>query len=208
MTPTRPRQGASETYCYSPRSQATLAALIVALTGLVMASAGCAGPLAPIRLPFRAVATSAAISTSPATTASSLMTPRQQVLGALAGYMTALGQAQDSRSGAVARELLRPYLVADRVDGVVLAMMAIWARGESFDGQDIRHVSNVTVVGRYAFVHDCDDTSRMALVDIATAKIVPGSSGTSRANLVTRLDLVGGHWLVQFQLLEDVPCAL
>jgi hypothetical protein len=54
--------------------------------------------------------------------------------------------------------------------------------------------------------HDCDDTSGTALVDIVTGELVPGSSGTSRANVVTRLELAGSHWLVQFQLVEDVPC--
>jgi hypothetical protein len=206
MTPTRPTKGAGGTDRYTRRSQAPLAAQVAAVTGLAIASAGCAEPLAPIRLPFKAAARSAAVGTSSAKTAPSVMTTRQQILASLAGYMTALGQAEDSRSGAVARELLRPYLAPDRIDGLVQAMTAIWAGGESFNGKDIRHVSNVTVVGRYAFVHDCDNTSGMALVDIATAQLVAGSSGTSRVNLVTRLNLVGGHWLVEFQLVEDVPC--
>jgi hypothetical protein len=207
MTPTRSRQSASGTCCQSPRSQATVAALIVAVIGLLMASAGCAEPLVPLRLPLRTIGTPTATSTPPETPASSVMTPRQQVLAALAGYMTAVGQAEDSRSGAVARDLLRPYLAPERIDGLVRAMMTIWARGDSFDGQDVRHVSNVTVYKGHAFVHDCDDTSRMALVDIATGQTVAGSFGTLRANLVTRLDLVGGHWLVEFQIVDDVPCS-
>lgn len=208
MMPTRFTQGARGTYCYSALSHAALACLIVVVTPLVMATAGCAEQLASIRLPSRAVTTPAAGSTPPATTMSSAISPRQQALATLAGYMTALGEAEDSRSGVVAHGLLTPYLVANRVDGLVRAMTAIWARGDSFEGQEIRHVSNVTIVGHYAFVHECDNTSGMVLVDIATRQIVPGSSGTSRANLVTRLDLVAGHWLVQFQLFEDVPCAV
>jgi len=140
------------------------------------------------------------------TSTPSATTPRQQVLAAIAGYTTALGHAEDSRSGAVARKLLRPYLAVGRIEGLVQAMNAIWARGESFTGQDIRHVLSVTVVGRHAFVHDCDNTSGMAVVDAVTGQVVSGSSGTSHANFVTRLDLVAGHWLVQFQLLEAVPC--
>jgi hypothetical protein len=184
-----------------------LAVLIVTVIGLVMACAACTGPLTPARLPLNPVATPAAIGASAAKTAWPVMTPRDQVLAAFAGYVTALGRAEESRSADVARELLRPYLAADRVESLVRAMTAIWARGESFDGQDVRHISNVTLVGRHAFVHDCDDTSGTALVDIVTGELVPGSSGTSRANVVTRLELVGGHWLVQFQLIEDVPCA-
>jgi hypothetical protein len=135
------------------------------------------------------------------------MTSRQQVLVALAGYTTAVGQAEESRSTIVASELLRPYLAPGRIPGLVQTMKAIWARGESFVGQDARHVVSVMLTGRHAFVHDCDNTSAMALMDIATGQIVPGSSGALRTNLVTRLDLVAGHWLVQFQLIEDMPCA-
>jgi hypothetical protein len=206
MTPTQVMKGASGRHSSSRFSHMPLAVLIVTANGLVMACAGCIAPLTPARLPLKAVATPAAIGASAAKTALPAMTPRQQVLAALAGYMTALGQAEESRSSEVARELLRPYLAADRVEGLVRAMTAIWARGESFHGQDLRHVSKVTVVGRHAFVHDCDDTSGTALVDIVTGELVPGSSGTSRANVVTRLELAGSHWLVQFQLVEDVPC--
>ena len=34
-----------------------------------------------------------------------------------------------------------------------------------------------------------------------------GSAGVADENLVTRLDLVRGRWLVESQLPEDVPCA-
>jgi hypothetical protein len=207
MTPTRPRKEASGTHNSDRLSRMPLAVPILTATVLVMACAGCTASLTQVRLPLKAMETPAAISAAAAKTAFPVMTPRQQVLAALAGYMTALGRAEDSRSGEVARELLRPYLAPDRVEGLVRAMTAIWARGESFDGQDVMHVSNVTIVGGHAFVHDCDDTSGTALVDIFTGGFVLGSSGTSRANVVTRLELVGGHWLVQFQLIEDLPCA-
>jgi hypothetical protein len=172
----------------------------VAIVGLVPALAGCARTVAAVQLPAKPV------QTSEATSAPAAPTARQQVVAALIGYTAALAQADESRSSSSARQLLRPYLVAGRIAGLVQAMHAIWDRGESFYGQDVLHVSSVTVAGRHAFVHDCDDTSGMGLLDVATAQIVPGSVGTSRANLVTRLDLVSGHWLVQFQLVEDVPC--
>ena len=85
-------------------------------------------------------------------------------------------------------------------------MSAIWAKGESFYGEDVLHVSSVSIAAGRAFVHDCDDTSAMGLMNVATGQIVPGSAGVPRDNVVTRLDLVAGHWLVQFQLIEDVPC--
>jgi hypothetical protein len=211
MTPKRPQHDTPGAYGCR-RSQARCAALITAMTSVVIASVGCARPLAQVRPPARVTAStmvgaSATVIAPSTSSAQALRTPRQQVLAALAGYTIALGRAEDSRSNAVARELLGPYLAAEKVDGLVTAIAAIWARGEVFSGQDIRHVSSVTIVGQHAVVHDCDNTSGMALVDIATGQIVPGTSGTLRANLVTRLNLVSGHWLVQFQLLEDVPCA-
>jgi hypothetical protein len=175
--------------------------LAVASAGLVPALAGCAGSAAAVQLPAKLVITSAAISPP------SVMTPRLRVVAALVDYTAALARADQSRSTSSARRLLRPYLVASRIDGLVQAMSAIWARGQSFYGQDVLHVSSVTIAGQRAFVHDCDNTSGMGLVSNATAQTVPGSVGTSRVNLVTRLDLVSGHWLVQFQLVEDVPCA-
>ncbi len=144
--------------------------------------------------------------TVPAVTVPAVLTPRQQVVAALTGYTTALGRADKFRSKSAARRLLRPYLAASRIGGLVQAMSAIWSRGESFYGEDVVHVSSVTIDGGRAFVHDCDDTSGMGLMRAATGEIVPGSAGVPHANLVTRLDLVGGHWLVDFQLVEDVPC--
>ncbi len=102
--------------------------------------------------------------------------------------------------------MLRPYLAANRIGGLVSAISIIWARGESFYGQDDLHILTVQISGRRAFVHDCDDTSAMGLEYVSTGQAVPGTGGVYRANLVTRLDLVDGHWLVESQLPEDVPC--
>ena len=129
------------------------------------------------------------------------------MVAALTGFTTALGQADRSRSMSIARKLLAPYLAASRIGGLVRAMSAIWARGDRFYGTDVLHISNVRLEGRRAFVHECDDTSGMGLDDSVTGQIVPGSAGVPRDNLVTRLDLVRGHWLVAFQLVEDVPCS-
>jgi hypothetical protein len=167
---------------------------------LVPAIVGCAGGTAHVHLPARPAATSAVV-IGPAS-----LTPRQQVVAALGGYVTALGRADKSGSTAAARQLLRPYLAPDRIPGLVQAMSALWAKGESFYGEDVLHVSSVTIAARHAFVHDCDDTGSMGLIDVATGQFVPGSAGVPRDNVVTSLDLSGGHWLVQFQLVEDVPC--
>jgi hypothetical protein len=167
---------------------------------LTTALAACAGADAQVQLPPKHVAPPAAVSMPLAPTA------RQQVVAALTGYTAALGDAEKSRSKSTARQLLRPYLAASRIDGLVDAMSAIWARGDDFYGPDVVHISSVTVHGRHAFVHDCDDTSGMGLENAATGQSVPGYGGVPHDNLVTRLDLVLDNWLVEYQLVEDVPC--
>jgi hypothetical protein len=134
-------------------------------------------------------------------------TSRQRVVAALAGYVTALGQAERSRSRASARRILRPYLAADRIGGLVQALSAIWARGEAFYGGDVLHVLTVRIGGGRAYVHDCDNTSGMGLEYASSGQAVPGSSGSAHDNVVTRLELVRGRWQVESQLPEGVPCA-
>jgi hypothetical protein len=159
----------------------------------------CSGAAAGVQLPARPIMPAAI-------TSSTALTPRQQVIAALTGYTAALSRADKSRSRPAARELLRPYLAASRIAGLVEAVSVIWARGERFYGTDVVHVSSVSIEGRRAFVYDCDDTSGMGLENSVTGQTVPGSVGVPRDNLVTRLDLVRGRWLVAFQLVEDVPC--
>jgi hypothetical protein len=174
--------------------------LIVVVVGLVPTLSACAGAAARVQLPAKPVVTSASV------IAPAVLTQREQVVTALTGYVTAVAQGERSRSISAARQLLRPCLAAGRISGLVQAMSTIWAKGESFYGEDVLHVSSVMIAGDRAFVHDCDDTAGLGLMNVATGEIVPGSPGVPRDNLVTRLDLVGGHWLVQFQLVEDVPC--
>ena len=173
----------------------------IAATALAAMVAGCSGAAARVHLPARP---SAARPTPVSTPASSAT---RQVIAAFTGYTIALGQADKSRNATLAGSLLRPYLVAGRINGLVEAMSSIWVKGEVFYGQDVLHISAVTVSGGQAFVHDCDDTSGMGLAYAATGQTVPGSTGVSRENLITRLDLVGGRWLVEFQLIEDLPCS-
>jgi hypothetical protein len=163
--------------------------------------AACSGAAAQVQLPRKPVVKAAAIRNQP------VMTQQQQVISALTGYTAALGEADKSMSAVQARQLLRPYLAPGRIDGLVQAVSEIWARGENFYGQDVLHVLSVRIEGRHAFVHDCDNTSDMGLEDAAAGQAVPGSAGVLHDNLITRLDFVGGHWLVEFQLVEDVPCA-
>jgi hypothetical protein len=196
IEPVESRMTLFRSQALAPRSRG----LLMVAIGLVPALAACAGSGALVQLPARPAAKPAAVIVP------MVLTPSQQIVAAITGYTAALGQADKSRSTSAARQLLKPYLAASRLGGLVQAMSAIWSSGESFYGADVMHVSSVTIDGGHAFVHDCDDTSGMGLTQDATGQIVPGSSGVPRANLVTRLDLVRGRWIVDFQLLEDVPC--
>jgi hypothetical protein len=164
--------------------------------------AACSGVAFHVELPAKPTAAAPSESSGPAPA-----TPRQEVLAALTGYTSALGRAERSRNDSVARKLLRPYLAGPRIGGLVAALSSIWARGDSFYGQDVLHILSVRIHGQRAFVHDCDYTSGMGLANAATGQVVPGSAGVQHANLVTRLDLVTGHWVVESQLPEAVPCA-
>jgi hypothetical protein len=175
---------------------------VIAVAAIAPALAGCDGTAAPVSLPLRAHSEASATSST-----SAAPSAQQQVIAAFTGYIDALSQAEESENATEARDLLKPYLVASRIDGTVQTMSSIWASGEVFYGQDVLHILSVTVEGTTAFLHDCDDTSGMGLDNTKTGQVVPGSTGIAHLNLVTRLDLVGGRWLVQVQVIEDVPCA-
>ncbi len=174
-------------------------ALLVAC--LVPSLAACSGVAAHVQLPAKPAAAAPAPLATPA-----VPTSRQRVIVALAGYVTALGQAERSRSRAAARRILRPYLAADRIGGLVQALSAIWARGDAFYGADVLHILTVQIDGRRAYVHDCDDTSGMGLEYAASGHAIAGSAGAAHDNVVTRLEIVRGRWQVESQLPEDVPC--
>ncbi len=106
----------------------------------------------------------------------------------------------------VARELLRPYLAASRIGGLVRAMSAIWAKGDRFYGTDACTSRACVSKGGVPSSTTATTPAAWAWMNSVTGQIVPGSAGVPRDNLVTRLDLVRGHWLVAFQLVEDVPC--
>jgi hypothetical protein len=161
----------------------------------------CSGAPAPAELPAKPAAATTAVSREPVSA-----TPRQQVVAALTGYTAALGRVEQSRSVTLARRLLRPYLAASRIGGLVQAVSRIWARGDRFYGEDVLHTIGVRIDGHRAYVHDCDNTSAMGLENAATGQALPGSAGVRHANLVTRLDYVAGRWLVESQLPEGAPC--
>lgn len=174
---------------------------VIVAAAIALALAACNGTAPAVSVP------SASRSAAPApSTTNPPASAQQQVIAARTNYTVAIGEAERSRNATKARELLRPYLEADRIDGLVETMSSIWAKGEVFYGQDVLHILRVTVTNAEAFVYDCDDTSSMGLKYASTGQLVPGSAGTADMNLITRLELVGGHWLVMFQVVVDEPC--
>ena len=176
--------------------------VVIVAAAIVPALAACNGAAAPVSRPAKSPSATPAVSGAPTSESA-----QQQVIAARSNYTVAVGEAERSRNATKARALLRRYLAADRIDGLVQTMSSIWARGEVFYGQDVLHILRVTVTDTTAFVYDCDDTSSMGLKYAATGEVVPGSGGSPDMNLITRLDLVGGRWLVQFQVVVDEPCA-
>jgi hypothetical protein len=179
-------------------------ALVVVAAAAAPALAACAGAGPPTTLSATSAAPPAptpGISSPPASPS-----VQQQVIAARTSYTVAVGEAEKSRNGAEARSLLRPYLAAARINDLVQTMQSIWARGEIFYGEDVLHIKSVTVKGSTAFVYDCDDTSSAGLEYSATGQVVPGSGGIPHMNVITRLSLEGGRWLVQFQTIVDEAC--
>jgi hypothetical protein len=177
-------------------------AVAIAAACTVPLLAACSREPALVGLPSKPAAATPAVSDAQVSA-----TPRQQVLATLTGYTAALGQAEQSGSVTVARQLLRPYLAASRIGGLVAAVSAIWSRGDRFYGDAVLHIIGVHIDGHRAYVHDCDDTTGMGLESAATGQTLPGSAGVRDANLVTRLDQVAGLWVVESQVPESVPCA-
>jgi hypothetical protein len=176
-------------------------AVLIALLALVLAACAATAPL--VHLPAKPKphqARAAAAIQQP-------LSPRQQVVAAYLGYTTAMTDAFNSRSPGEVRQLLAPYLDSATVHNAIHAFGQAWAKGEISYGQVERHIIGVTIDGTAAWVHDCDNTSNSGLAYASTDQIVPGSLGTADDNLVTRLNLVRGHWVVYVQTVEDVSCA-
>jgi hypothetical protein len=177
-----------------------LAATVASLVPLLVACAGTA-PLVHLPAKPKLHAASAA-----AATVQRPLSARQQVIAAYLGYTTAMTDAFNSRSPAQVRHLLGPYLDTATVRNAVRAFSQVWARGEISYGQIERHIIGVSIEGTAAWVHDCDNTSNSGLAYATTDQIVPGSLGIRDDNVVTRLNLVHGHWVVGVQTVEDVSC--
>ncbi len=180
-----------------------LPALLSVAACLVPLLAGCAATAPLVHLPARPKLHAARAA---AATVQRPLSARQQVITAYLGYTAAMTDAFNSRSVAEVRLLLAPYLDTATVRNAISAFTQAWARDEISYGQVERHIIGVKVEGKAAWVHDCDNTSDSGLAYASTDQIVPGSLGIRDENLVTRLNLVHGHWVVYVQTIEDVSC--
>lgn len=179
----------------SPGRLLLLAACIVSLL------AACTSTNGRAHLPAKApAAVTASASTSPR------LPRRQQVIAAYVGYATAMAAAFASRSPAMVRQLLGPYLDAATIRNAIAAFNRAWANGEVSYGRVARHIIGVRIHGAAAWVHDCDDASNSGLAYASTGQPVPGTLGTPDEDIVTRLNLVRGHWMVAVQTVEDLAC--
>lgn len=178
--------------------------LAVVATCVAPLLVGCAAADPAVHLPARARMPPAKAA------AASVQRPlsrRQQVIAAYTGYTTAMSAAFNSRSPDQVRQLLRPYLDPATVRNAIRAFSQAWVKDEVSYGQVRQHIIGVRIQGTAAWVHDCDNTSESGLEYASTDQIVQGSLGVPDDNLVTRLNLVHGHWVVWVQTIEDVPCA-
>jgi hypothetical protein len=166
-----------------------------------IALAGCTEVTTTVRLPPKGSPTHPAVATKPRA-----LSERQQVVAAFTGYNDALRTAGNSRSPAEVRRLMRPYLPASTISNLIKFDQSIWAKGELFYGHIARHIVAVRIAGRHAFVYDCDNTSEAGLEYARTGQVVPGALVIRDDNVITRLNLVSGRWLVGIQTIEDVPC--
>jgi hypothetical protein len=176
--------------------------LAAAAAGLAPLLASCAATAPPVHLPAK--------TTLPSVRAAAAVqqpsSPRQQVIDAYLGYAQAMTTAFDSRSATQVRQLLGTYLAAATVRNAIRTFSQAWAKNEISYGQVQRHIIGVRIEGAAAWVHDCDDTSNAGLVYAGTGQVVPGSLGLPDQNLVTRLNLVRGRWVVYVQTVEDISC--
>lgn len=166
-----------------------------------VALTGCGATALSVQLPPKPPVTP-----SVAASGAHSLSVRQQVVGAFTGYNAALRRASDSRSAAEVRRLMRPYIDSATIVNLIRFDRSLWSKNEDTYGHVVYHILTVQIDGDHAFVHDCDNTSGSGLQNATTGQPIPGSLGVRDLNIVTRLNLVHGHWLIGLQTIEDVPC--
>ncbi len=189
---------------HTPRRSGRQTGWLATLTACLAAGlAACTAAAPTVSLPAK---TAAPVVKAAAASVQRPLSMRQQVIAAYTGYTAAMAAAFDSHSPARVSQLLRPYLAAATVRNAIHAFGQAWAKDEITYGHVERHIIGVRIQGTAAWVHDCDNTSDSGLEYASTSQIVQGSLGVADDNLVTRLNLVHGHWVVWVQTIEDVTC--
>lgn len=174
---------------------------LAVIASLMPLLAACAGAASSVQLPSKGASAHTTSVRNPRRPST-----RDQVIAAFTGYNTALRAAGNSRSAARVRQLMRPYISSATITNLIRFDRSIWSKDEIFYGRVVYHILAVRVDGDHAFVHDCDNTSGSGLENASTGEVVRGSIGVSHQNIVTRLNLVDGRWLIGLQTIEDVPC--
>jgi hypothetical protein len=178
---------------------ALTASMLTACATIVLAGCGPTG--GSVQLPPKSPAT-------PVVSAGNRQSPseRQRMVAAFTGYNAALHQANDSHSAAEVKRLMSRYLNSATITNLIRFDRGLWSKHESSYGHVVYHILTVRIEGDHAFVHDCDNTSDSGLENDATGQPIAGSLGVRNLNIVTRLNLVDGRWLIGLQTIEDVPC--
>ena len=175
------------------RDRARLAALLTAAlaVGLAAALAGCGSSPAKVTLPKKPPPHVKMARAGPVR-----QTPQQLVIAAYEGYWRATNEALDSRSANRARAILADYIPSSAIPGLVRGLRMLWQRDEVSYGSPVLHITGVTLISaRSAAVHDCVDMSHAGLADRKTGQLV-GGLGQAHENLITKLILEHGIWLV------------
>ena len=134
-------------------------------------------------------------------------TPQQVVIAAYEGYWRATNDALDSRSAARAKAILADYIPSSAIPGLVRGLRMLWQRDEVSYGSPVLHITGVTLLSaRSAAVHDCVDMSHAGLANRKTGRLV-GGLGQSHENLITKLVLEHGRWLVTGEIPVVQACS-
>ena len=177
------------------------AACLAGLAGSVLAVTGCGGQ-ASVALPHKAAPPAGV----PVAVTGPLLTVREQVIAAYAGYWQALGQALDTQNAGRARAILAGYVPAASIPSLISSFEADWAQGEIQYGSPVPHIISVHITGSQAAVHDCADFSNAGVQDARTGQVV-GGLGNPHVNLISTLVLTHGRWLVSNQVPVELSCA-
>lgn len=144
---------------------------------------------------------------SPLDTPALTPTAEAQVIAAYTAYFPALTAAEPQPQPQAAT-MLAPYAGQPYL-GHVLAQMAWYrAHDEVSWGYLVPHVTSVQITGGQAVVRDCQNASNGWLVSTVTGRVIPGTVGSARTNLIAILVRGGdGRWRLTLLAHLAGPCS-